>query len=361
LPVLLDCGTNNHELLDDPLYLGLRQPRPSADDLDAFVEEFVQAVREVFPACCIHFEDWKGTDALRLLARYRDKVSCYNDDVQGTGSVALAGLMNALRITGGKVKDQRILFLGAGSAAIGIADLITSAMQLEGLAPGEARNRVWMFDVVGLVESSRKDLDPDQQRYAHRLPPSHDFVATLRSMRPTAIIGVSTKGKAFDRDAIQEMTRLNERPIIFALSKPTDHAECTAQEAYEWSDGKAIFAAGVQFPPATYKGRTFFPSQANNFYVFPAVSLAVYATRAKRITDELFIEAARAISEQMNDDQRATGMLFPPPSHVLESELYTAMRVAALAFDRHLAQVERPRDIDAWIRFLLYRPEYRKS
>jgi malate dehydrogenase (oxaloacetate-decarboxylating)(NADP+) len=361
LPVLLDCGTNNHELLDDPLYLGLRQPRPSTEDLDEFVEEFVQAVREVFPACCIHFEDWKGTDALRLLAKYKDKICCYNDDVQGTGSVTVAGLLGALRLTGGKLKDQRVLFLGAGSAAIGIAETIVSAMQLDGLSQGDARDRIWLFDVSGLVESTRRDLDPDQQRFARRMPPSHDFLATLRSIRPTAIIGVSTKGKAFDRAVIQEMTRLNERPIVFALSNPTDHAECTAQEAYEWSEGKAIFAAGVQFPPVAYKGRTYVPSQANNFYVFPAVSLAVYATRARRITDEMFIEAARAIAEQITDDQRGQGMLFPPQSNVLESEVRTAVRVACLIFDRNLAQVERPKDLESWLRFLLYKPEYRKG
>ncbi len=360
MPMLLDCGTNNHELLDDPLYLGLRQPRPSTEELDAFVEEFVQAVQEVFPGCCIHFEDWKGTDALRLLAKYRDKVCCYNDDIQGTGSVTVAGLMSALRITGGKLADQRVLFLGAGSAGIGIADMIVSAMQLEGLSESEARDRVWMFDIRGLIEPSRKDLNPDQHRYAHRLAPSHDFVATLETVKPTAIIGVSTKAKAFTRQVIETMTRLNERPIVFALSNPTDHAECTAEEAYRWSNGKAIYAAGVQFPPVALEGKTFYPSQANNFYVFPAVGLAVYATRAKRVTNEMFIEAARATADQVSDEQRAQGMLFPPQSNVLETEVRTAERVARVAFDRNLAQVDRPKDIAAWLRAMLYKPEYRK-
>jgi malate dehydrogenase (oxaloacetate-decarboxylating)(NADP+) len=360
LPMLLDCGTNNHELLDDPLYLGLRQPRPSTEQLDAFVEEFVQAVQEVFPGCCIHFEDWKGTDALRLLAKYRDKVCCYNDDIQGTGSVTVAGLLSALRITGGRLKDQRVLFLGAGSAGIGIADMIVSAMQLEGLSETEARGRISLFDIRGLIEPSRKDLNPDQQRYAHRTPPSHDFVATIRSLKPTAIIGVSTQGKAFNRDVVEAMTRLNERPIVFALSNPTDHAECTAEEAYAWSNGKAIYAAGVQFPPVVLQGKTFFPSQANNFYVFPAVGLAVYATKSKRVTNEMFIEAARATADQVTDEQREKGMLFPPQSNVLETEVRTAERVAKVAFDRNLAQVERPKDINAWLREMLYKPEYRK-
>jgi malate dehydrogenase (oxaloacetate-decarboxylating)(NADP+) len=203
LPILLDCGTNNHELLDDPLYLGLRQPRPSTEELDVFVEEFVQAVQDVFPGCCIHFEDWKGTDALRLLAKYKDRVLCYNDDVQGTGSVTVAGLYSALRIIGGTLRDQRILFLGAGSAGIGIADTIVAAMQLEGLGESDARDHIWLFDVRGLIEPSRKDLNPYQQRYAHRLPPSRDFVETIKTVKPTAIIGVSTQAKTFTRQVIR--------------------------------------------------------------------------------------------------------------------------------------------------------------
>src|SRR5580698_4859352 len=222
LPLLLDCGTENAQLLKDPLYIGVRRHRPEVDELDEFVQEFVDAVQEVFPGCCIHFEDWKGTDALRLIARYKDKVVCFNDDVQGTGSVAVAGLVNAVRIAGSKLADQRVLFLGGGSAAIGIGDMIASSMQLEGLSATQARDRIWLFDVHGLIEPSRKDLTPDQQRYAHRLPPSRDFVATIRAIKPTAIVGVSTKGGAFTQDVIEAMTRINERPIIFALSNPTD-------------------------------------------------------------------------------------------------------------------------------------------
>jgi malate dehydrogenase (oxaloacetate-decarboxylating)(NADP+) len=359
LPVLLDCGTNNHALLDDPLYLGLRHPRPHTEELDAFVEEFVDAVQDVFPGCCIHFEDWKGTDALRLLAKYKDRVLCYNDDIQGTGSVTVAGLYSALRLTGGKLRDQRVLFLGAGSAGIGIADTIVAAMQLEGLSESDARDRVSLFDVHGLIEPSRKHLNRYQERYAHRLPPSHDFVETIKKLKPTAIIGVSTKAKTFTREVIETMARQNDRPIVFALSNPTDHAECTAEEAYRWSNGKAVYAAGVQFQPVVIDGKTFYPSQANNFYVFPAVSLAVYATRAKRVTDEMFIEAARATADQVTDDQRERGMLFPPQSNVLETEVRTAERVARLVFDRNLAQVDRPQDIASFVRGVLYKPEYK--
>jgi malate dehydrogenase (oxaloacetate-decarboxylating)(NADP+) len=358
LPLLLDCGTNNHELLDDPLYLGLKQPRPSQSELDAFVEEFIQATQEVFPGCCIHFEDWKGIDALRLLAKYKDRICCFNDDIQGTGSVTLAGLFSGLRLTGVKLKDQKVLFLGAGSAGIGIANTIAAAMQLEGLSDKEATERISLFDVHGLVEPSRKDLNPYQHRYAHRAAPSHDFLEVIRTLKPTVLLGVSTKANAFTRPVIEAMTRNTERPIVFALSNPTDHAECTPQEAYAWSEGRAIYAAGVPFPPVAVGGKTFYPSQANNFYVYPAVALAVHATRAKRVTDEMFIEAARATADQVTDEQRGKGMLFPPQTNVLETEVATAERVAALAFERNLAQADRPKDIRSWLEAMLYKPEY---
>ena len=245
------------------------------------MDEFVEAVQEVFPNCCIHFEDWTGSDAVHLLARYRDQVCCYNDDIQGTGSVTLAGLIAALKVTGGKLRDQRILFLGAGSAAIGLADLIASAMVQEGLSLKDAQARISMFDVNGLLEPSRTDLFDFQKPYAHPHAPSRDFVAAIESIKPTAIIGVSTVGKTFTRQVIEAMSRLNERPIIFALSNPTEHAECTPEEAYQWSKGKALYAAGVQFPPVSYGGRTFLPGQANNFYIFPAVGMAIYATQTE--------------------------------------------------------------------------------
>jgi len=227
LPLLLDFGTNNRELLNDPIYLGLRQTRPSIQETEPFVDEFVQAVQESFPNCCIHFEDWRGTEALHYLVRYRDKVCCFNDDIQGTGSVTVAGLETAMHITGGNLRDQRILFLGAGSAGIGIADMIRSAMKLEGLSEEQARSRIWLFDVNGLLENTRKDLIPEQEVYAHKHTPTHDLVAAVDSIKPSILIGVSTIGKAFTRAVVEAMSRVNERPIIFALSNPTEHAECT--------------------------------------------------------------------------------------------------------------------------------------
>jgi malate dehydrogenase (oxaloacetate-decarboxylating)(NADP+) len=361
LPLLLDCGTDNGELLNDPLYLGLRRPRPSAVELDEFVEEFVQAVQEVFPRCCIHFEDWKGEDAIRLLARYRDAVCCYNDDIQGTAGVTLAGLVSAMRITGEMLKDQRILLFGAGAASEGIADMIVSAMMLEGLSREQAREQIWMFNSKGLIESSRKDLTPTQSLYAGAHAPSHDLLETISSLRTSILIGVSTRPRAFDQKVIEKMAEMNERPIIFALSNPTNHAECNAEDTYVWSKGKAIFAAGVQFPPVHYENSVFLPSQANNFYIFPAIGLAVYATQAKRITDEMFVEAARATAGQLTPEQLAKGMLFPPQSDIFNLEINTAVRVAELVFERGLAQVERPADIRAWIECMVYKPEYRAA
>jgi malate dehydrogenase (oxaloacetate-decarboxylating)(NADP+) len=266
LPILLDIGTTNNTLRADPLYLGLRQQPPSEEELDEFVDEFVQAVQEVFPGCCIHFEDWKGTDAIRLLAKYKDKVLCYNDDIQGTASVTLAGLITALQILDAKLVDQRILFLGAGSAGIGIANLLASAMQQQGLTREEAAARISLFDINGLIEPSRKDLSSSQQVYAHQHVPSKDLIATIESLKPTILIGVSTTGGAFNQRVVETISKLNERPIIFALSNPTDKAECTAEQAYTWSKGKALYAAGVQFPDVKVDGQTFHPGQANNFY-----------------------------------------------------------------------------------------------
>jgi malate dehydrogenase (oxaloacetate-decarboxylating)(NADP+) len=361
LPVLLDIGTSNASLRADPLYLGLRQTPPSADELDALTEEFVQAVQEVFPSCCIHFEDWKGTDAIRMLKRYSDKVLCYNDDIQGTASVSLAGLTTALQIIDKPLIEQRILFLGAGSAGIGIANLIVSAMQQKGLSLDAARSRISMFDIEGLLEASRTDLSPDQKVYARNAAPTKDLVEAIGSLKPTVLIGVSTKGGAFTQKVIEAMSRLNDRPIIFALSNPTNKAECSAEEAYRWSDGKALFAAGVQFPDVTLNGQTFHPGQANNFYIYPAVGLATFVARPRRITDACFIVAAQASADQVGPDLRAKGMLFPSQANILETEVTTATRVAEFMFEQGLAQAERPRDIRGWIEGQLYQPQYRST
>jgi malate dehydrogenase (oxaloacetate-decarboxylating)(NADP+) len=371
LPVLLDIGTTNEKLLADPLYLGLSEQPPSLEELDEFVDEFVQAVQEVFPSCCIHFEDWKGIEAVRYLARYRDKVLCYNDDIQGTAGVTLAGLINGLKITGGELKDQRILFAGAGSAAIGLANLIVSAMGQEGVAPNVARQQITLFDSQGVVVAGRPGLAEHKAPYAYEGSPSKPFnhldmasecpqlITAIEDFKPTVLIGVSTVGRLFSREVVEAMSRINERPIIFALSNPVEKHECLPEDAYAWSRGKAVYAGGVQFPPVHLDGKTLLPSQANNLYIFPAVSLAIYLTRPRRATDEMFIEAAHAVADQLTPEQLKLGMLFPPQSNILEVEIKTATRVAKLAFDRGLARVDRPADIEAFIRQHVYKPEYK--
>ena len=358
LPVLLDVGTTNDTLRADPLYLGLREKPPTAQELDELTDEFVDAVQKVFPGCCIHFEDWKGTDAIRMLARYRDKVLCYNDDIQGTASIALAGLTTALQIIEGSLTEQRILFLGAGSAGIGIANLLVSAMQMKGLPQDAARGRISMFDIDGLLEPSRAGLSKEQAVYAHKAPPSKDLVETIERLKPTILIGVSTKGGAFTQRAVETMSRLNDRPIIFALSNPTNKAECSAEQAYTWSKGKVLYAAGVQFPDVSLNGKTFHPGQTNNFYIFPAIGLATYAARPRRLTDACFIAAAQATADQVDASLRANGMLYPSQAKILATEVTTAAQVAEFMFDQGLAQAERPRDVRGCIERQLYKPEY---
>jgi malate dehydrogenase (oxaloacetate-decarboxylating)(NADP+) len=361
LPMYLDAGTNNEQYLHDPLYLGMRKTRPRTEELYSFVDEFMQAVQELFPKCCVHFEDWTGVDAVHLLQRYRDKYCVYNDDVQGTAGIVLAGMINAAKVKGTKLSDEKYLFLGAGSAGIGLADLLCSAMVQEGLTLKDAQGHVYMFDINGLLEPTRIDLVDFQKPYAHKHAPTSDFVAAIESIKPSTIIGVSTVGGTFTQKVIEAMSRINERPVVLALSNPTEKAECTPEQAYTWSNGKAIYAAGVQFPPVHFKGQTFLPGQANNFYIFPAIGMAVFATQATRVTDEMFIEAARAVADQVPSDLLKQGLLYPLQSNILETEIQTAARVAKLVFDSGLARVERPADMVAFIRYHVYRPEYGKE
>ena len=358
MPMYLDAGTNNEQYLHDPLYLGMRKSRPPTEELFSFVDEFMEAVQEVFPKCCVHFEDWTGVDAVHLLERYRHKYCVYNDDVQGTAGIILAGMINATKLKGTKLKDEKYLFLGAGSAGIGLANLLCSALVQQGMTLKDAQSRVFMFDVNGLLESSRTDLVDFQKPYAHKHAPTKHFVDAIESIRPTTIIGVSTIGGAFTQEVIEAMSRINGRPVILAISNPTEKAECTPEHAYTWSNGKAIYAAGVQFPPVQYNGQTFLPGQANNFYVFPAIGMAIFATQATRVTDEMFMEAAHAVADQVPSELLKQGLLFPLQSNILESEIQTAARVANLVFNSGLARVKPPSDMVSFIRRHVYKPEY---
>src|SRR6266403_979650 len=358
LPIVLDVGTNNQQLLDDPLYLGLRRNRVRGEEYAAFVEEFVAAVQALYPKGCIQWEDFANINAVPILARYRDKICTYNDDIQGTAGIALAGIFAALRITGQKITDQRFLFLGGGSAGTGIAELISQAMALEGMDIREARARNALFDINGLLVTSRTDLADFQKPFAQGLAPVSSFVEAIKALRPTGIIGVSTVPKLFTREVIEAMAEINERPIIFPYSNPTSRSECTAEEAYRWSGGRAVFASGSPFPPVEINGRHFVPGQGNNVYIFPAMGMAVFATEATRVTEHMFIVAAQAVAEQVTEENLSMGLIYPPQSHILNASLHVAERVAAYIFDQGLARVSRPDDIGPLIRARAYRPVY---
>ncbi len=358
LPVVLDVGTNNHSLAEDPLYFGLRQCRVRGDEYSAFVDEFVNAVQTLYPKCCLQWEDFANFNAVPILERYRDKICTYNDDIQGTAGIALAGIFAALRVTKQEIGDQRFLFLGGGSAGSGIAELISQAMALEGMNISAARRRSALFDINGLIVSSRGDLTDFQKPFALDHAPISTFVDAVRALKPTGIIGVSTVPKLFSRPVIEAMAEINERPIIFPYSNPTSRSECTAEEAYQWSNGRAIFASGSPFPPVEMLGRKFIPGQGNNVYIFPAMGMAVYATEATRVTEEMFIIAAKAVAEQVTEENLASGLIYPPQSSILDASLHVAERVATYIFDKGLARAPRPRDIGTLIRERAYRPVY---
>jgi len=358
LPVLLDAGTNNSELLDDPLYIGLHQPRVRGAAYDELVEEFIVAASELFPGVVIQFEDFASHNAFRLLRKYRDRIPTFNDDIQGTAAVTLAGILSAQRITGGTLSEQTLLFQGAGEAATGIADLAVEAMVAKGLTRAQARGRCWLFDSHGLVVSQRSDLAEHKLPYAH----DHASVGTLldavKAVRPTAIIGVAAVGGAFTEDVVRTMASLNKRPIVFALSNPTSKSECTAKQAYRWSEGRALFACGSPFDPVTLDGRTHVPRQGNNSYIFPGVGLGVIASGASRVTDEMFMAAAYELAAQVNEQDLRQGSLYPPLSSIREVSAHIAAATAAVAYGRGLARGVAPANLLEAVRSQMYEPRY---
>ncbi len=358
LPVTLDVGTNNEELLNDPLYIGLKQRRLRGKEYDDFVDEFVMAVYEVFPRTLIQLEDFANVNAFRLLKKNRDRICTFDDDIQGTAAVALAGLYSALRITQGRLRDQKILFLGAGEAGIGIGDLIVSAMMDEGLSADEARTRCWFVDSKGLVVKGRTNLADHKLRYAHDHEYLPDFPSAIESLRPTAIIGVSGMPKMFTRPVLEAVAACNERPIVFALSNPTSKSECTAEEAYKWTRGRAIFASGSPFGPVELNGRTYVPGQGNNVYIFPGVGLGVIACGARHVIDEMFFAAAKALANEVSDADLEEGRVYPPLSKIRDVSAKIAAAVAEVAYNRDLAMTMRPDDLQTYIRSRMYEPKY---
>jgi malate dehydrogenase (oxaloacetate-decarboxylating)(NADP+) len=358
LPITLDVGTNNELLRNDPFYIGDPLERLRGQEYDDFLEEFVLAVQEAFPKALLQFEDFATRNAFALLERYRERVCTFNDDIQGTAAVALAGLYSAMRITGGRLRDQQVLFLGAGEAAVGIADLFVAAIREKGVEEADASRRCWLFDSQGLVVSSRTDLAEHKIRYAHDHEPMSDFLAAVRAFEPTAIIGVSGQPNTFTPEIVGTMAELNERPIVFALSNPTSKAECTAAEAYRHSQGRAIFASGSPFDPVTLDGRTHVPGQGNNAYIFPGVGLGVIVSGARLVTDAMFFVAAKVLAHEVREENLEAGCIYPTLSRIREVSAVIARAVAEVAWDRGLTEEPRPEDILTLVRSRMYEPTY---
>ena len=306
----------------------------------------------------IQFEDFANHNAFRLLAKYRDRICTFNDDIQGTAAVVLTGLLSALRITGGKLQDQRLLFLGAGEAATGIADLVVAAMLAQGVNESVARQCCWLVDSKGLVVKSRSDLAAQKKPYAHEHAPVAEFPAAVRALKPTAIIGVAAVGGTFTKEVLADMARINAQPIVFALSNPTSKSECTAQQAYEGTGGKALFACGSPFDPVTLAGRTYVPRQGNNSYIFPGVGLGAIVSCTRRVTDEMFLAAAHTLAAQVSEADLAQGSLYPALARIREVSAAIAASVATIAYERDLAGKPRPADIQADIKSHMYDPRY---
>jgi len=357
LPIMLDVGTNNEELLNDPLYLGIKQKRIQGADYDFLVDEFVQAVQKLYPKALIQFEDFLTPNAYSLLNAYRDRILCFNDDIQGTAGVALAGVFASTRISGVAFKDLRIMFLGAGSAATGIADLITYALQQEELSRDEALRRLWFVDIEGLVVKSRDDLMPHNLPYAHEHPAA-DFVSAIEQIKPHILIGATGFPGTFTKEVVELMAKVNERPAIFALSNPTSRAECTAEQAYEWSQGRAIFTSGSPFGEVNYADKTFIPGQGNNAYIFPGIGLGAVACEASRITEDMFLVAARALANLVSEEDLAHGAIYPPLGNIRSVSLEIAVAVAEQAYAEGVAKLEKPSNVKQSIESYMYDPKY---
>jgi len=358
LPVMLDVGTNNEQLLKDPYYVGLRRKRLTGKAYYDFIDEFITAARKAFPSVLIQFEDFANHSAFQLLDKYRTQYCVFNDDIQGTAAVALAGLFSALRIKGGKLSEERLLFLGAGEAATGIADLVVTAMMAEGLSEAEARKRIWLVDSRGLVVKDREGLNKHKLPYAHEHAPIGDFLSAIKTLKPTAIIGVAAVGGTFTLEVLRTMAEINEQPIVFALSNPTSKAECSAEEAYRRTDGRALFACGSPYDPVTLNGKTFVPRQGNNSYIFPGVGLGAIACGATLVTDEMFMAAARTLAGLVTDDDLKQGSLYPALPRIREVSVQIAAAVARVAYRRSLAAQQKPKNLLARIKGQVYDARY---
>src|SRR6516162_6075448 len=358
LPVMLDVGTNNEQLLKDPYYVGLRRKRLTGKAYYDFIDEFITAARKAFPSVLIQFEDFANHSAFQLLDKYRTHYCVFNDDIQGTAAVALAGLFSALRIKGGKLSEERLLFLGAGEAATGIADLVVTAMMAEGLSEAEARKRIWLVDSRGLVVKDREGLNKHKLPYAHEHAPVGDFLSAIKTLKPTAIIGVAAVGGTFTLEVLRTMAEINEQPIVFALSNPTSKAECSAEDAYRHTDGRALFACGSPYDPVKLNGHSFVPRQGNNSYIFPGVGLGVIASGSRLVTDEMFMAAAHTLANSVSETDLKQGSLYPSLPRIREVSAQIGAAVADVAYQRGLAKGPPPNDTIAFIQSQMYDAHY---
>ena len=358
LPVVIDVGTNNNALLSDPHYLGLRQKRPDTETCIALIDEFVEAVIDIFPTAMLQFEDFSTENAITLLARYREQLPTFNDDIQGTAAVTLAGMLAALRLIDGTLKEQRLLFVGAGSANTGIGDLVTSAIAECGLPIDIARQKLWFMDSNGLIVKGRDQIKPHIEHYAHEHPQIETIVDAVTSLQPTILIGATGHAGIFDEEVVRAMASVNTRPIIFALSNPTSCSEATAETVYRWSDGRAIFASGSPFPPVTINNRTYLTGQSNNAYIFPGIGLGVTTCKISRVTDAMFRAAAHAVADSIPKEALSEGRTFPSLNAIRDVSLDIAVQIAQIAFEEKLAGIEQPKDLRAYIAESMYFPDY---
>lgn len=358
LPVLLDVGTNNQGLLHDPLYLGLQQLRVDGEEYYAFVREFIEAAKARWPHVIIQFEDFANRHAFALLDQWKDKTACFNDDIQGTAAVAVAGFYAAARVKGSSLSEEKFLFLGAGEAAGGIADLLVEAMMKEGLTQEQAVDRIFLFDSHGLVTKDREGLTPLKQKFAHEQEPQSTFLDAIGEVKPTAIVGCAAQAGSFNAYVLSAMARINERPIIFALSNPTSRSECTAREAYTYTEGKCLFASGSPFPQVEVNGKTFIPRQSNNSYVFPGIGLGLVVSSPRIVPQSVFLSAAEALSKIVSEDDLENGSLFPSLTKIREVSQSIAAAVAEQCFTAGVAGVPKPDDLSKAIQEAMYKPVY---